>query len=744
MSKYLSLAVLLLLLIVPALAQDADTLTIAFIGSENAADQVLFRAAQLAANEINAETGDDELRDAEDNAYELAIRFYEASNESETLDAYQDAVDDDAIAVLMSTDGDNLDALVDDASISIPVFHAVADGTSGNSFYRLVADYASQADDIADYLVNERHFSQIAVAAADSSSAQDAQDAFVTAVEADGGEIVIDSSHSADADDLQSDAEDIRESGAEALLLWTLDSQAVELLEALQNEGWDGLIVYNNLSPNFIERAGSLAEGLYSPATWTALAYDSQSQAFSHDFAAQYNAQPSSAAAAYYDAVYLLAEAVRQGGENAASELSTLGEYDGVQALYNNAQAEDLLLVQYWGGSVLEAARYTAGVCVNCLDTWRAETDAEDVSSRDSLLIALIIPTNGPAEALGNALENAVDLAVSEINDAGGLLTSDTIQYTLVVQSYSANNSQEAAAALQAAKDDGAVVVMGLDFNAQVLDNLAIVGQIALPQFVSATDARIPVLERSNSALQIRSNDAAIADAVVSYLVNERELEGISTVAARTDYAREAQAAAEDAIAASDEGRLEVSLNYDLGETDFSALATQIVDSASEAVLVWSPPADASALLAALESAGYEGVFVYPYLTGENLGSFQSENIEVLAASNWWASASDWASVSFSAAYSDNYGDAPLPQAVSYYDAVYWLAAGIESVGSDSTALNNYLLDTESFVGVQGEYLPATYGDGETIRSVFIGTVDGETLVETARYNGETCLFGCD
>jgi ABC-type branched-subunit amino acid transport system substrate-binding protein len=148
--------------------------------------------------------------------------------------------------------------------------------------------------------------------------------------------------------------------------------------------------------------------------------------------------------------------------------------------------------------------------------------------------------------------------------------------------------------------------------------------------------------------------------------------------------------------------------------------------------------------LDALETAGYEGVFVYPYLTGENLGSFQSESIEVLAASNWWASASDWASVSFSAAYSDNYGDAPLPQAVSYYDAVYWLAAGIESVGTDSTALNNYLLDTESFVGVQGEYLPATYGDGETIRSVFIGTVDGETLVETARYNGETCLFGCD
>jgi branched-chain amino acid transport system substrate-binding protein len=744
MSKYLSICILLLLLIVPVLAQDADTLTIAFIASESEADQSLYHAAQLAVGEINALSGDDELRDANDNAYQLNIRFSEASNESEVLDAYQDAVDDDAIAVLMSNDTDNLDALADDASLSIPVFHAAPDGLSGNSFYRLVADDAAQANAIADYLVNERRISQIALATTDTASAQDAHDSFVAAVEANGGEILIDSSHSADADDLQSDAEDIRESGADALLLWTLDSQAVQMLNALQAEGWDGLIVYNNLSPNFIERAGDLAQGLLSPATWTALAYDSQSQSFSHDFAAEWNTQPSNASAAYYDAVYLLAEAVRQGGENAASELSSLGEYDGVQAIYSNAQAEDLFLVQYWGTSVLEAARYVAGACVTCLDTWRAEQNAEEPASRDSLLIALLVPDNDPTEALGNSIENAVDLAVSEINDMGGLLSADNVQYTLVVRSYSANNSQEAATAMQQAKDDAAVIVMGLDFNAQILDNLALVGQIALPQLVSATDSRIPVLERSNSALQIRSNDAAIAEALVAYLVDERDLEVISTVAARTDYAREAQATAEDAISASDEGRLELSLNYDLGETDFTTLASQIAASDTEAVLVWSPTADAAALLAALETAAYEGVFAYPYLTPENLGSFQSESIEVLAASNWWSSASDWASIAFTTTYTDNYGTAPLPQSVSYYDAVYWFAQGIESVGTDSSELNNYLLDTESFVGVQGEYLPATYGDGEAIRNVFIGTVDGETLHETARYNGETCLIGCD
>lgn len=743
MTRYLTVVCLLLLLIVPVLAQDDETLTIAFIGSENETDQALYNAAQLAAEEINAQTGDDELRDVDDNSYELNIRFYEASNESETLEAYEDAVDDDVVAVIFGADGDNLDALVDDATITIPVLHAIADGTSGNSFYRLVADFDTQADAVADYLVNERHFEQIAVAAADTASAQDARDSFVLAVEANGGEIVIDSTHSADADDLASDAEDIRESGADALLLWTLDSQAIEMLEALENEGWNGLIVYNNLTPNFIERSGDLAQGLLSPMAWTSLAYDSQSQVFSSDFASEYGNSATPLSAAAYDAVYLLAEAVRQGGENAAAELSTLGEYDGVQAVYNNAQAEDLLLAQYWGSSLLEAARYTAGECVNCLDTWRAEQDTEGVTSRDSLLVALLIPDNGTAEALGNSIENAVELAISEINDMGGLIYTN-VQYTLVLRSYSVNNSQEAAAALQKAKEDGAVIVLGLDSNAQVLDNLAVVAQLELPQLVSASDSRIPVLERSDNALQIRSNDSAIAEAVIAYLVDERELEGISTVAARTDYARESQAVAEDAIAVSDEGRLELSLNYDLGNADFAALAAQIVDSDTEAVVVWSPAGDAAALLDALEAAAYEGVFVYPYLTPDNLASFQSDSVEVLAAANWWASAGDWASINFSASYVDNYGTTPLPQAVSYYDAMYWFAQGIEEVGTDATALNNYLLDTDSFMGVQGDYAPATYGDGEAIRSVIIGAVTADGLVELARYNGETCLNGCD
>src|SRR5690606_34342075 len=113
------------------------------------------------------------------------------------------------------------------------------------------------------------------------------------------------------------------------------------------------------------------------------------------------------------------------------------------------AQAEDMFIVQAWGTSLIEQVRYENGACVNCLDTWRGEVDESTVDSRDSLLIALIIPNSDSIIALGENIENAVDLAVREINDLGGIV-SESVQYSLVVRSYYANTPAEAATALQA------------------------------------------------------------------------------------------------------------------------------------------------------------------------------------------------------------------------------------------------------------------------------------------------------
>jgi branched-chain amino acid transport system substrate-binding protein len=745
------LAALMLGVFVPVMAQDSEeTLTIAVIGASSgsraANDRVLYQAAVLAATDLNNLTDDDEIVDADDTRYRFEVAYYEADNDSEVLDAYEDAVDDDVVAVILSSAG-GVTALDNNGTLTVPIFHTVPDGVTGNGFYRLVPSYTVQAETIADYLVNQRYVTEIAVAAADTATAQSARDTFVAQARANGAEIVVNTTHEADATDLTGEAKEIRKASVDALLLWTLDTPALRLLEALNAEGWNGIIVYNNLTPNFIDRAGDLAEGVIAPLNWLENAYDAQSAVFTADYIAEWETSPSSAAAAYYDAVRLVGEAVREaGGAPAAirTELNTFGEYDGVQAVYTNAQSDDLLLAQRVNGVTLEQVRYRQGECVNCPGYWRADLNDATVERRDTLLIGLLVPTSGLAEANGIAIENAVEMAVREVNDLGGIVTADDVQYTLVTRTYSANDPLEAAAALQQAAEEGAVAVFGLDFNAQVLANLPLLGTLPTVQFVSATDGRIPVLERTDSTLQIRSNDVAVADRAIRYLIDELELTEIATVAVRTDYAREAQHAAEEALKASDEGRLTLAANYTLGNGNFTDIATRITNSGTESVIIWAPTHDALRLLGELELLAWDGVFIYPYLTPATLADFQAETVRVLGVSNWWASATDWRSITFSNAYAEDYGEAPIPQAASYYDAVHWFAAQVSADGVDAAVLNDSLLDTALFNGVQGEYRPADYGSGETVRSVFIGEVTADSLVEIARYDGETCLIGCE
>jgi ABC-type branched-subunit amino acid transport system substrate-binding protein len=229
----------------------------------------------------------------------------------------------------------------------------------------------------------------------------------------------------------------------------------------------------------------------------------------------------------------------------------------------------------------------------------------------------------------------------------------------------------------------------------------------------------------------------------VRYLIEEQDLTNLATIALRADYAREAQSSAERAIRNSDDGRLALSTTYELGKLDADAMAQQVIASDADAVLLWSHTVDALALLAALEANAWTGTLVYPYAPLE-LIDFASNTITVLTASNWSASAQDWLSLQFTADYTRTYGATPVAQAAAYYDAIYWVADGMTAVGAEPLELNTWLLDTSVFRGVQGVYDPVTYGAGETIRSVFIGQVHADGISELARYDGDTCLVGCD
>lgn len=744
--RLLIIGLLLLMVIAPAAAQsDDEDLTIAYIGSSES--DPAYQAALLALDEINDLRDDDELVGPDGSPYTLELQFYAANSDDDALDALDEAEDDEVLAVLVGQNSDHVQAILDEGAPAVPLFYADPAVDSIGGAYRLVADYETRAEVMADYLVNQRQITAIAISAADTETAQDARSAFITAAEADGAEIVADLTHEADADDLRDDAEEIHNAEADALFLWTLDAQALEMLRALEAEGWDGVIVYGELDDAFLQRADdALISGLLSPVDWSPVAYDADSQEYVSAYTARWDEPPSTRSASYYDALYLIAEGLREAGSGStafANALATLPAYDGVQGVYENATSADLLIAQVRDGGLLEQVRYSQGGCTRCPSYWLPDNSDSTVEATN-LLIAYIAPMNDALEATSRNIEQALELAIRQINDLGGVLGADGARYTFTLRTYEAATQRDTAEAIQQALSDDAIAILGPDSAVQIIGNFPTTGRSGVPQIVSSST---PTLARDRDRLnflyQMRPADTRLAESAASYLLDVLEQEDIATVSVRADYAELAQDAAEDIIADSDEGQLVLALEYDLGEDDFSSLVQRIVASDAQSLLLWAPTADAQVIVHGLAEQGWQGTVVYAYLTPRFLEGLElSNDMTLLGAVNWWHTAQDWGSQHFTADYQAAYGEAPLAQSAAYYDMVYLLAQGVAANGPDD--LRAWIADVERFVGVQGVYRPERYSGVTMTQAALLLHIQPDlSLVEQARYDGTDCLTGC-
>jgi branched-chain amino acid transport system substrate-binding protein len=733
---------------VSAQTTSAETVTVGFIGMSGGAqgnrDQALYQAALLASEELNAD--DDRLTDPDGTRYALEVVYYQADTESEATDALASAIDDDAIAVLGPQELEFAQAIADNGTLAVAVLLGAPDSPTGTDMYRLVSSYTQQATDVASYLVTERNFSKVGVIGANTDVAQDNLQAFRDSVDAD--VIVTDLTHTADEEDFSSDARTIRENDTEALYVSTLDAQMLALLTALNDIGWQGVIVYDGLDSDFVNKANDgLASGVYGISNWSSNAYDSASQAFVSDYVARWNTTPSDQAIAYYDAMYLLAQAIENNGATVSDIKTALNTdtYRGVQGDYDGGDINASLLLQVNSNNqIVEAARYRATICVTCTDTWWADNTTTDTTASATFNISLIASTDGINEADGIAIENATKLAIREINDQGGVIGADGTRYTLALTTYNATNGNESAQAFSQATQNGAQIVLGPDANAQVLNNLyGAQGANAL-QWVSATNTQITANEPANAVFQLRANDDANVQAVASYLLDERNYTRFATVAVRTEYGLDASEAFADAVNNSDDGQLVASFEHDVDATDMSAIAQQIVDNNLEAIAMWTAEPAFVTLWDALNALNWQGVISYGYATPALTNNLTvSTNVELLAPMSWSILANDWLSQDFVTRYAERYGTTPTTQSAAYYDAVYLLANALQDGGTTAEEMQTYVLGLDSFIGVQGIYAPSIFANGELTRSVQLVSVINGTMSEVARYNSTTCWAGC-
>ena len=338
----------------------------------------------------------------------------------------------------------------------------------------------------------------------------------------------------------------------------------------------------------------------------------------------------------------------------------------------------------------------TAALAVSCLagcgssagntSTGNASAGADSSASDDSAAdgsvfkIGSIGPTTGDAAIYGNAVMNAAQMAVDEINAAGG-----ANRYQLAFKAEDdQNDAEKSVNAYNSLKDWGMQILMGTVTTTPcvaVADKTAEDGMFEITPSASSTD----VITNDNvfqacftdpnqgtaSAQYIADNNLGTKVAVI-YDSSSVYSSGIEATFVEEAQNKGLEVVAEEAFTAD-------------SKTDFSTQLQKAQSAGADLVFLPIYYTEASIILTQANGMGYEPAFfgvdgMDGILGVENFDTSLAEGVMLLTP--FAADADDEKTKAFVSTFKEKYGDVPNQFAADAYDAIYVIKAAIEQAGA--------------------------------------------------------------
>jgi branched-chain amino acid transport system substrate-binding protein len=296
--------------------------------------------------------------------------------------------------------------------------------------------------------------------------------------------------------------------------------------------------------------------------------------------------------------------------------------------------------------------------------------------------IGMIVPTSGSSAPTGNSMANGAQLAVDEINEAGGVLDGRMLELEIAD---GACDAQQAVASANKLVSSGVVVSVGGYCSGATLPTLPIFDKAGVPMIIPAANSQDLVNEGLKSVFLINGTGLQQSTAALDFIKSQ----GYATVALvddNTSYSVDITTETESQI--TEDGSAEVVLNTSVnaGESDYSSVVREITGSGAEVIYWTGYYQEGGLIIDQLKKAGYEGDIVVAD------GSADSTLAEIAGASaegvfatmtptpNTIEGAESWIA-DFEAAF----GEEPKPYSTQSYDAVRLAAAAFEDAGSTET-----------------------------------------------------------
>ncbi len=302
----------------------------------------------------------------------------------------------------------------------------------------------------------------------------------------------------------------------------------------------------------------------------------------------------------------------------------------------------------------------------------------------DTWKIGGIGPTTGGAAVYGIAVQNGADLAIKEINEAGGI-NGHKIEYNFQDDEL---DNEKSVNAYNALKDWGMNVLVGSVTSGCCIAVAA--ESVNDNMFQITPSGSAPDCIANKNVFQVCFNDPNQGIGAASYIGSNNVASKVAVIYDSSDvyssgiYQKFAQEAANqpfDIVSAE-------AFTAD-SKTDFSVQLQKAADAGAELVFLPIYYTEASLILTQSASAGYSFKFfgcdgLDGILGVENFDTSLAEGVMLLTP--FAADAADEKTQNFVKAYEAAYGDTPNQFAADAYDAIYIIKAAIEKANITPSA----------------------------------------------------------
>ena len=297
--------------------------------------------------------------------------------------------------------------------------------------------------------------------------------------------------------------------------------------------------------------------------------------------------------------------------------------------------------------------------------------------AQQTIKIANIVELSGPGTTAGTLFKNGVELAVKEINEAGGILGKKIESTTVDTQT----NPGVAKGLTQKAVDDNVFAIFGPVYSGSIMVSMAESKRGEVPNFTGGEAAGIT--QQGNPYIFRTSfTQASAMPKIARYIKEKVKAKTVDIIFVNNDFGKGGR----DLIIKSlqDNGvKIGADVSTESGQIDFSSAVIKVKQSSSDAVFVYTNEEEAARVLRELKKQGYnKPVIGETVLTSQKVIELAGEFADgAIAHVGLTADAPNANIRAYKAKFQKEYGFVPDHNAIKGYTGVYVLKAAIEKVG---------------------------------------------------------------